>query len=301
MTKKTFKLSESDFNEITQCPLCGGGRKHTLRMQKTVSIYTEIYPKYSLLVPSSFAKRELLQCQDCGHVYWDVIPKLECLPSYEKEILDYGFDESRALSKKAAFINQFLERDGMLVDIGACRGELLREIRQLNRTAILMGVEPSFELSHEDESINIIKALFDSNLPLECSSISIFSAIDVFEHMPRLDEIFNSANLFLKQGGIIYIESPNGDYFYNRIINYDNINLFWIEHLSFLTSQSIDFICERFGFEKILVESVAHVETDILRRSKSMIKGLVLNKFFKSNRPMYINSSDHLKILLRKK
>ncbi len=301
MNKRTFKLNEPDFIIVKNCPLCTGDNREVLRIQNNISIYKEIYPNYGLDIPDSFAKRQLSRCKDCGHVHWEVIPKLECLPSYEEEILDYGFDESRALNKKAKYISQFLNNDSTLVDIGACRGELLQAIRKLNQSAVLIGIEPSFELNHESDHIRIKKALFNSEVPLDRGSVGVFTAIDVFEHMPRLDEIFDSINLFLKKGGVVYIESPDGNYFYNRFINYSNVNLFWIEHLSFLSRESIDYICQKFGFEKILVENIAHTETDSFRRGRSMIKGLVLNKIFRDDRPMYINSADHLKIVLRKK
>ena len=300
MNKKIFNLSESDFIEISNCPLCGGSHRQVLRTQKNNSIYTEIYPKYSLVVPDSFSKRELLRCQDCGQVYWGLIPKFEALPSYQTEISDYGFDESRALNKKAKLLNELLSGDDLLVDIGACRGELLSAIRAINLKAILLGIEPSFGIRNENDNIHVIQALFNAEVPLEPNAVSVFSAFDVFEHLPRLDETFSAIGLFLKKSGFVYIETPDGDYSFNHTIGNNNMNLFWIEHFSFLTRESIAYICSKYGYETVLIENIGHIETSSLCRFKSMVKTLVFNKIFQKNNPMYVNSSDHLKILLRK-
>jgi hypothetical protein len=214
VNKKTFKLDESDFVEVAQCPLCGGTHRQVLRTQKNISIYTEIYPKYSLVVPDSFAKRELLRCQDCGLVYWGLIPKFDALPSAEAEIIDYGFDESRELKNKAELLNDLLIRknnNALLVDIGACRGELLSAIRSINSNASLLGIEPSFAIENSQENIRIIQALFNTGVQLNQNSVDVFSAFDCFEHMPRLDEAFDAVNLFIKDGGYLYIETPDGD------------------------------------------------------------------------------------------
>lgn len=300
MNKKTFKLDESDFVEVAECPLCGGAHRQVLRTQQNISIYTEIYPKYSLMVPDSFAKRELLRCQDCGLVYWGLIPKFEALPSYQTEISDYGFDDSRALNKKAKLLNELLTGDELLVDIGACRGELLNAIRNINSNAVLLGIEPSFEINNEKDNIRVIQALFNSEAPLELNTVSVFSAFDVFEHLPRLDEAFSAVGLFLKKNGYVYIETPDGDYSFNHFIGRNNMNLFWIEHFSFLTRQSIAYICSKYGYEAILIENVGHLDTSSFRRIKSMAKTWVLNRIFHIDNPMYVNSSDHLKIILKK-
>jgi hypothetical protein len=300
VNKKTFKLDESDFVEVAECSLCGGTHRQALRTQQNISIYTEIYPKYSLVVPDSFAKRELLRCQDCGLVYWGRIPKFEALPSYQAEISDYGFDETRAVNKKAKLLNELLTGDELLVDIGACRGELLSAIRNINSNAALLGIEPSFEISNEKDNIRVIQALFNAEAPLEPNAVSVFSAFDVFEHLPRLDEAFSAIDLFLKKNGYVYIETPDGDYSFNHVIGNNNMNLFWIEHFSFLTRESIAYICNKYKYEAILIENVGHIETGCLRRFKSMTKTWILNKIFKKNNPMYVNSSDHLRIILKK-
>ena len=303
MSKKTFQLADFDFIEIASCPLCGSSDRDVLRTQKNISIYEEIYPKYSLMVPDSFSKRELLHCQDCGQVYWGRIPKFEALPSYETEIIDYGFDESRELKYKARFLNDLLTRKnnkGLLVDIGACRGELLSAIRSMNPNATLLGIEPSFAFENNQENIRIIQALFNKEVQLDPKSVDVFSAFDCFEHMPRLDEAFDAVNVFLKEGGYLYIETPDGDCSFNHLIGDNNINLFWVEHLSFLTRASIRFICNKYGYEIVSIENVAHIETGIIGRVKSMVKVFAKYKLMNSERPMYVNCKDHLKVVLRK-
>lgn len=303
MSKKKFELREPDFIEVPSCPLCGSNDKYALRTQKNISIYREIYPLYSLVVPESFSNRELLRCRVCGQVYWSRIPKFEALPSYQEEILDYGFDESRALLKKAHFLNEFLIEKGdlgALVDIGACRGELLSAIRTMNSSAVLMGIEPSFGICNEKDNIQVIQALFNSEVPLEHNSVDVFSAFDCFEHLPRLDETFNAIGLFLREGGLVYFETPDGDYRFNNTINNNNMNLFWIEHLSFLTRKSVAYICNKYGYEIAWMENAGHVDSSRFSKYKSMIKTWVYYTLFRNDNPMYINSSDHLRVLLKK-
>lgn len=303
MNKKTFELNESDFIEISNCPLCGAGHRQVLCTQKNISIYKEIYPQYSLVVPDSFSKRELLRCQDCGHVYWGQIPKFKALPSYEAEIIDYEFDESRALKKKANLLNNLLigkSSNGLLVDIGACRGELLSAIRTMNPEATLLGIEPSFGIDNNKDNITIIQALFNVEVPIESNSVDVFSAFDCFEHMPKLDEAFDAVNLFIKRGGYLYIETPDGDYQFNHLIGDNNINLFWIEHFSFLTRASIRYICNKYGYNIIAIENVGHLETGLIGRIKSMMKALIKYKVIGSDQPMYVNCRDHLRIILKK-
>jgi len=298
--RKIYELSESDFLGVKKCPLCSSESKRILRTQRDISIYREIYPKYSLIVPDLFSKRELNYCLNCGQVYWGLIPKLEALPSYQTEISDYGFNENRSLGNKAIFLNKFLERDGLLVDIGACKGELLSAIRRINSNARLLGIDPSFQIVNEKEGFQVIQALFNPAVPLDFNSVDIFSAFDVVEHLPHLDDALDSIGLFIKKNGYLYIETPNGDYWFNRAIDNNSVNLFWIEHFSFLTRKSIDYICSNYKYKAIYVGNVAHIDIGCLRRYKSMIRAWIVNKIFKKDIPMYVSSSDHLKIILKK-
>jgi len=229
-----------------------------------------------------------------------VIPMFKALPSAYAEIIDYCFDENRGLHKKAELLNKLLPSDGILVDIGACRGELLSAIRDLNPEAVLLGIEPSFELLNEQKDIRVIQALFNVEAPLQRNSVSVFSFIDVFEHLPNIDETFLAISLFLKNDGFVYIETPDGDYSFNHSIRDNNMNLFWIEHFSFLTRQSIAYICRQYGYEAILIKNIGHVDTSGFYRFRSMLKSFALSKVFQHDNPMYINSSDHLQIILKK-
>lgn len=304
MNRKTFELIESDFIDIQNCPLCGYIHRHVLRTQKNISIYKEIYPQYSLIVPESFTNRELLRCQFCGHVYWGKIPNLESLPSYKDEIIEYNFNESRKLKEKANLINDLLietGNNGVIVDIGTCRGELLFEIRKINSEATLLGIEPSLHLNDNINNIKIIKSLFNSGIPIDKKSVSVFSAFDCFEHMPKLNEAFESVNLFIKNNGYLYIETPNGDYYFNNLIGRNNINLFWIEHLSFLTRDSIQYICDKYGYDIVSIENSTYIKNNHIQRIRSMISSLFKYKVIGFDSPVYINCKDHLKIIIRKK
>ena len=128
----------------------------------------------------------------------------------------------------------------------------------------------------------------------------MFSAFDVVEHLPHLYETFDAISLFIKKGGFLYIETPDGDYSFNGIIKNNNVNLFWIEHFSFITRKSVDFICRKYGFELLYVRNSCHVDIGIYLRFKSMIRAWILSNIFHIDRPIYFHSLDHLKILLKK-
>lgn len=297
-----FKLNIDNFLVIKCCPLCGSSNNKFLRRQVSIDFYKKCYPEYELIVPDEIAERELLKCDECGLGYWNLIPKFESIPSSSSKPLKYDFSEDRAIARKASFLNSLVsnKKKPTILDVGCSNGGLLMEIQRINQEITLIGIDPVDYCLEKFHNITIIMSEFKENDYIKKNSIDLISMIDCFEHFNDLNQVFIYINKILKHNGLIYIETPNIDYWYNKIFKYNNINLFWLEHFIFINKKCINYIKNRYGLELINLEKIPHKKTSIKRKIKEFLKAILSIPYKENYTPNYTSLNDHYKILLRR-
>jgi len=137
------------------------------------------------------------------------------------------------------------------LDVGAGSGKFIDFIRS-KRPCQSMGLEPS-------------RALYDafclSGKGIECKELAAFArstdrrfdvitAFDVLEHLPNPVEFFESADKLLKDGGHLFVSTPDAGALVPMIMGkyWHHYNAY---HLSYLDRQTITKLAQKFGFEMV--------------------------------------------------
>jgi len=138
---------------------------------------------------------------------------------------------------------QLNPKGSKLLDIGSGYGFFLDEAEKkgLNVT----GVEPSKELISFKSNYNV--AIINDQFPttkLKNEKFDFVTLIHVIEHLVDPLEIIKHALSHLKNGGILYIETPNLD---SHLYRFEN------DRYTFLTPPDHIFLFSRFSFKHMLL------------------------------------------------
>lgn len=143
-------------------------------------------------------------------------------------------------SKRIGYYREVLQRlrelgvdNKKILDIGCGHGTILKEASDFFETCV--GVEPSnieCEIAREN-GCHVINAFFDESFSER--DYSAFISTQVFEEQPNPVETIKMCEKILKEGGIGYIDIPNGQRIWQERSYYDiyveNINYFTVESL----------------------------------------------------------------------
>jgi SAM-dependent methyltransferase len=129
--------------------------------------------------------------------------------------------EGKAPGKRLmiARAEQLIGRKGRLLDIGAGRGELLREACDAGWSAV--GLEPSAafaDFAERHSGAEIIRATLEQcNFPDASFDAVILAA--VLEHLYNPDEVIREIARVLRPGGALFLDVPNEQGLYFRVGN----------------------------------------------------------------------------------
>lgn len=215
------------------CPICEGTRSERLRRQE-------------FLLPGDIATHyDVVACSDCGFVFARELPSPEEYEAYYRTNLKYTFEASRdgAAARFAIHQGSFdlvdahAGRESSILDVGCSTGELLALFAR-NGYERLAGVDPA------PECAQIAKQLY--GLDLTTAVISEFApdaAYDVvllaniLEHIPNLRQAMDRLASFVKEGGLLFVQVPDGGHFGADLT--EPFLEFSIEHINYFTETSL--------------------------------------------------------------
>lgn len=163
--------------------------------------------------------------------------------NYTQTLLDY-YDQMFAELKA------YVPRAGSLLDIGCGPGILLKRAMAGYEEGI--GVEPSkiqAKYGKEQLNLNILNTYFDGSVEIEDNSMDAFICLQVLEHLENADEVLSTAFRKLKNGGIGFVEVPNGQ----KIINENRYYDIFVEHINYFSISSLTTLLLKAGFEVIKI------------------------------------------------
>ena len=243
--KNTYTESEVVF---VSCPLCGKKQ------------YREIYKERNVL--------GIVKCLSCGLVY--VNPRLKEPEKVYWGDADKYFNEARLIFEGKAqhhrdsnylcdlkIICRY-KPSGNFLDVGTNMGFFLRNAR--DRGWNLYGVEPSpalSEMARKYFGLNV-KTAYLQKAGFDGSFFDIITMTDVFEHLPKPEEVLNEVHRILRPDGILFIKVPNGLFnlfkfysarFSGRLKNYNIFDSY--EHVVHYSEKTLRLMLEKCGFKVI--------------------------------------------------
>jgi SAM-dependent methyltransferase len=209
------------------------------------------------------------------------------------------------------FINVKMPNKGSVLDIGAYTGALLNLFKEQGWA--VMGLEPNkLAVTYAKDKYGI--DMLQSSLEAANFGKETFDAIvmlHVIEHLYDPAKGLDIINGFLKQGGILVMETPTFDTLMFKVLGRRERSVSWGSHLFFFTFDTLQKLLERHGFEVIKKEKVGRTLTldrllwNIGNISKSNFVKKVLGKFSKllclDKVRIYINVRDMQRVYSVKK
>jgi len=208
-------------------------------------------------------------CEGCG--YWAAFLQ----PNINSQD-DFVFSEERNDKDVLSFLDKIRIRNFNLIldkidsrgardvlnilDVGCASGLFLKIAGE--RGHITTGIEPNPVMAKIalGKGFDVVNGYFpDAIQPTSKFDLIIFN--DVFEHIPDLNEILNSCNIFLNDGGMLIISLPNSGGIFFRLAKllamvgalgpWDRLwqVMFYTPHLHYFCSGSLDSLLKKHDFE----------------------------------------------------
>jgi SAM-dependent methyltransferase len=297
---------------ITVCPVCGAEEsidRGLLGGQHYVFASIEIpYPKAGI---------HLRECENCGIVFKNVVPNRQFL----RRVLSSNYQDiwtksPRFCAERTAIQHYIKSKDIDVLDIGAGSGGFLLSLRGVSgRKSVLDVVE--FPAALPVVKGEYIRAMLDDTaIEWSRQAYDVVTMFDVAEHLYAPQIAFENLRAFLKDGGIVMIET--GD-IRSAWPNRYGMSRWWyvqlFEHHVFWSVRSLSWLAKRNGFTVISVEHKRHkskggqgalrfildtVGTVIYRISDRWYEKVAAGVGRNSIQPWSHFVRDHLRVILRR-
>lgn len=229
------------------CPACGS------------SAGGDVIYRNRMLLPESFGldgSYDIVSCGKCGCCYADITSSEEDYSSYYSNHNIYGGWKANSSSNHdidvvIRSIEQLVDKDAKIIDIGFGNGELLCKLRDYGYTDLL-GIDPAKKSVEELEKKGItckVGSIYNTKGGQDKKAdVVIFTA--VLEHLLLPGKAVTAIrDNLLKETGYIVVTWP----YFDDLIADDSpfMNNFNHEHINFFSKQTADVLFNRCGFKNI--------------------------------------------------
>lgn len=221
-------------------------------------------------------EREIWHCQNCGHFVSYHGMGAEGL--YSQEYVDSTYRDPDGIQRNFERIihlspeksdnvgrvrrllrfarDYFADQPNMaaptILDVGSGLGVFAYQIKQAGWECTALDTDPRL-LSHIRESVSVHTILADYQEAENIGSFNVISFNKVLEHVEDPVAMLARSTQFLKTGGFIYVELPDGEAAVNDPDDYGREE-FFIEHFHIFSMASVAILAQRAGFEVIQLE-----------------------------------------------
>lgn len=231
--------------------------RDTLFFMKKTKCYLCRSNNYRLIIKKS--KYEIVKCNNCDFIFTTPIPSKEQLDAFYDNF-DYKdnlsaekvirSDAKRCLRK----IDLYTNKKGKLLDIGCGRGYFLDEARTLGWDTY--GVDTSrvvVDFAEKRLHLNVFNRdifSFQSDRLFDLVTLN-----QVIEHFSNPENLINQCSKYLRNGGLMYIATPNTKSISARVLK-DNFDHFTPpEHLSYFSKHTLQGLLQKQGFKVLYAGS----------------------------------------------
>ena len=209
------------------------------------------------LVPVlNFEHVHLVKCSHCGMTFCSEIPSKERLRDYYGQYPTSEEMPAILVKRYNELLDQFepYRKTNNILDFGCGNGFLLDEAKK--------------------RGWNVYGAEFDSRYVANCSTkgirtcqvpvtpgdfgdieFDVITCIEVIEHLTDPSVEVNLFYELLREGGLLYITTPNFNALSLKIAGGDWSVVTYPEHLSYFTTETLRYLCTRNNLESISIES----------------------------------------------
>lgn len=233
-----------------RCSICGGEEKTILK-----KITMKIPQDYRL--PQSY---NVVTCEKCGFVYADTSASMEDYDWYYTHFNFYGDDSKDDNTYRYEMVQEFLEqycqKDSIMLDIGAGNGRFEAELRKNGYTNIV-GVDPS-QASVDRMRENGVEAyvgnIYSAVLLEEQNKYDYIFLFEVVEHLLCPGKGMKTVRRLLKNDGYFIVSVPD----YSQIAEdvSDIPNYFNLEHINYFSEKSLDNLMRMHGMKRVAQKRV---------------------------------------------
>lgn len=261
------------------CPGCGSGRS------------TEAFRKHG------FAYRE---CGECGTLYVSPRPTAEtidrfyCDSASSRFWADRFFPETaearrmKIFRPRAEMVRGLIGRFGIpaprvLADVGSGYGLFLEEMRAVGGVDEIVGIEPNPHLARASRArgFRVIEKPVEAVEPGELQAAAAVS-FEVFEHLFEPAAFLRSIRGLLHPGGLLIFTTLTISGFDLQVLWDRSKSISPPHHINFLTTEGLERIVSRCGFEPVETATPGQLDVDIVRNMLEEAPDLAVPRFVRT-------------------
>lgn len=260
-----------DYKTITRCRFCNSDKLSPLIDLGDMPLVNNL--KDSPNDPDALYPLGVKICSNCnmGLTTTVVDPKV----LYGKYSYRSGMSKTfiQHCKKLADELEEVCDYGSVVVDIAGNDGTLLSQFDK--RKFKCINVEPSnlAEVSR-DKGITTLNEFFDSGsvafINREFGGADVITAQNVFTHIDCVNSFMCNVNSVLKDNGVLIIEVP----WFTQILTKREFDLFYHEHLSYITLRGMAAFVEKFGFTITKIKNFSQLHGHTLRFYVQRVKDL---------------------------
>lgn len=233
----------------------------------------------------------VLRCQKCGlSRTWPPPFKADEVGSFYDGYEDYydrinRLDLWRRFSARSLKFLKKYRSTGRLIDVGANVGVFVKEAAAAGYDAF--GSDLSSRAVRFGEARLALKGrLFPGRLAdinFSDNSFDVVTYLHVLEHIEELDRELGEAKRILKPGGIIYLEAPNYDSIWRRVLRGKWYGMAASQHFWQFTKRSLTKLLERNGFVVLTSDTSGNMHHQVTAdfRGSAKLAILAIAKLFR--------------------
>ena len=224
-------------------------------------------------------RQRVRRCRCCTHVYLDVVHDAQSIRNMYSSYGNGGQSHyfSGIDQEVEAHLDGYLQRcqaavrsrDSQLhlLDVGCGNGALLGRAQVLGFVVMCIEISPGLALLVKDQFHCEVHQQLLTELKLPESSFDVVTMYDLIEHAENPRQDVEQVFRVLKSGGVFFVLTPNDQALLRRIsrvlfaaslqsFSSPMRRLYYPDHLSYFTAESLSRLLGSTGFELISVDSV---------------------------------------------
>ncbi len=205
---------------------------------------------------STYHNAYLVKCKNCGFVFCNKIPSTEELIAHYNTYPRNDTISPITIKRYGELLETFepFKKTGNILDVGCGNGHFLSEAKK--RGWKVFGTE------YTDTAMEICRkkdiTMFQGKLnPKDFGDLQfdVITSFEVLEHINNPQEEINNFNQLLREGGVVYLTTPN----------FDSLSRYWLkdkwsiieypEHLCYYNSVTLNNLFKNSGFEKSTIQT----------------------------------------------
>jgi 2-polyprenyl-3-methyl-5-hydroxy-6-metoxy-1,4-benzoquinol methylase len=198
----------------------------------------------------------LVQCGNCGFVFSSWIPSDEELAEYYRDYTDYDYVNDVTRNRYLQWVDglEKFRRTNRILDVGCGDGIFLEQAKK--RGWDVHGTEYAEKWVNRcrEKGISMIQGKMDPS-NYEAGSFDAVIYMEVIEHINNPREELDNARKVLRDGGVVFLTTPNYNSITRRLLSTDWNVICYPEHLSYYTPRTLAKLFTENGFEKIAIHT----------------------------------------------